>query len=267
MPKKITAKTSSKTGPKKMSDISAARLAELHAGAPSTHLVENMAMDFAALMEATLPEIGPAAIGQLRAAASLGITQRMALAGKLCYERFGEAGLEPLRVHRSDTVRGWACYMLAAQPPSPKCTLARRLTLLRPLADDAHFGVREWAWIALRPHLAAELENAIALLAPWTGEASERLRRFASEALRPRGVWCAHIAALKATPALGLPLLAPLRADASHYVQDSVANWLNDAAKTQPEWVHALTTRWLAESPCAATERIVTRALRSLRRT
>jgi len=246
-----------------MSDTSATRLAELHAGAPASNLVEQLAIDFAVLMETALPEIGPETIEQMRAGASLGVTQRMALAGELCCAHFGEAGLEKPRTHRSDTVRGWACYAIAALP---NLTLEKRVALIRPLADDPHFAPREWGWLALRPHLAAELDRAIALLAPWTHEESEFLRRFASEALRPRGVWCAHITALRKDPALGLPLLEPLRADPSRYVQDSVANWLNDASKDQPDWVREVTTRWIAESPCAATQRIITRALRSLRK-
>jgi len=251
-----------KTGPRKMSDLSTARLAELHAGAPVSNLVEQLSIDFAVLMETALPEIGAEAIAQMRAGAGLGVTQRMALAGQLCCAHFGEAGLEKLSTHRSDTVRGWACYAIAALPD---LTLEKRVALVRPLADDPHFAPREWGWLALRTHFIAELGKAIALFTPWTREESEFLRRFASEALRPRGVWCAHITALRKTPTLGLPLLEPLRADPSRYVQDSVANWLNDASKDQPDWVREVTSRWLAESPCPATERIVTRALRSLR--
>ena len=133
----------------------------------------------------------------MRAASAQGISRRMALAGALMLERLGPAGFDALRGHASDTVRGWACFMAGAMPG---LDLEARLRLIRPLADDAHFGVREWVWMALRPGLAAELRRSVALLTPWTKEPSERLRRFASESLRPRGVWCAHIAELKADP-------------------------------------------------------------------
>lgn len=119
--------------------------------------------------------------------------------------------------------------------------------------------------MAVRPHLVQELGAAIDLLAAWTTSPSERLRRFASEALRPCGVWCAHIAALKQEPEQALPILSPLRADPSIYVQDSVANWLNDAAKDQPAWVRSLCAQWLQGEPPDATRRICQRALRNMK--
>ena len=91
--------------------------------------------------------------------------------------------------------------------------------------------------MAVRPHVAAELARAIALLVDWTADHSPYVRRFASEATRPRGVWCTHIAALRREPEPGRALLEPLRADPSGYVQDSVGNWLNDAGKDRPDWV------------------------------
>jgi len=257
-----TAKSSTaKPSGRGVKDIPAARLAQLNAGAPATTLTECLAVDFAALMRAAAPQAGHEAIARMQAQAALGISKRMALAAELLVEALGADCDTQLAAHASDTVRGWACFVIGALPDLP---LHERLERIRPLADDAHFGVREWAWLAVRPSLAADLPWAIQALRSWTQDPSERVRRFASESLRPRGVWCAHIAALKADPAMALPLLEPLRADPSVYVQDSVANWLNDAGKDQPAWVREVCARWLAGKPAAATDRLCKRALRSI---
>ncbi|MCC7698285.1 DNA alkylation repair protein [Janthinobacterium sp. EB271-G4-7A] len=243
-----------------VADIAPARLALLNGGSvASTTLTEGLAIDFAQLLAAAVPAIGAARLEQMRAQAAAGITKRMALAAQLLLD--AQVDLAPLLAHVSDTVRGWVCFAIAAQAG---WTLPQQLAAMRPLADDGHFGVREWAWLALRPHLAAHLDDAIRLLAPWTSDPSERVRRFACEALRPRGVWCAHIAQLKERPQLALPVLQALRADPAVYVQDSVANWLNDAAKSRPDWVRSLCAQWLLESANAATQRICKRAQRSL---
>jgi 3-methyladenine DNA glycosylase AlkC len=44
-----------------------------------------------------------------------------------------------------------------------------------------------------------------------------------------------------------------------------VANWLNDAAKTQPDWVREVCARWSRGRVPLATAYIVRRAQRSLR--
>lgn len=249
-------------GARRRADIPDTVRAALDAGMRETAtLVEGLAIDFAALMAATLPELGREAPAALRASADAGVTRRMALAGTLVHDGLGLDGATRLVTHASDTVRGWSAYAIAAAPDLP---LAERLARVRPLADDPHFGVREWAWLALRPHLAASIDEAIALLVPWTSEPSERLRRFAVEATRPRGVWSAHITALVREPACGLPLLEPLVSDPSRYVQDSVANWLNDAARSQPEWVRTTCAHWRTMSTTPATARIVIRAMRSI---
>ncbi|CAN7386318.1 DNA alkylation repair protein [Ensifer adhaerens] len=252
----------SKTKKRGASGIGAERLAQLNAGAQAITLTECVAVDFAALMGNIVPGIDDDALAEMTSAASAGISRRMPLAARLIGERLGPSTFETLKQHSSDTVRGWACFVVAARE---NMTLAERLAAIRPLADDSHFGVREWAWIAVRPHLAADLDQAIALLAAeWTSDPSERIRRFASESIRPRGVWCAHLSVLKKEPERALPVLEPLRADPSPYVQDSVGNWLNDAAKDRPEWVQALAARWSAESSGPATSRICRRALRSI---
>lgn len=242
-------------------DIGAARQAQLNAGAPAATLTECLAVDFAMLMQAVAPQVGAEAIARMRAQAGTGISRRMAMAARILIDCLGRDADAQLKTHDSDTVRGWTCFVVGALPD---LSLQGRLDRIRPLADDAHFGVREWAWLALRPHLADDLEASVQALRPWVRDPSERVRRYASESLRPRGVWCAHIAALKSDPAIALPLLDPLRADPAAYVQDSVANWLNDASKDQPAWVRAVCARWLAGNPSAATERICKRALRSI---
>jgi 3-methyladenine DNA glycosylase AlkC len=116
----------------------------------------------------------------------------------------------------------------------------------------------------MRDQVILELESAIECLVPWTGSRSERLRRYASEITRPCGVWAAHVPQLKETPEMGLSILEPLRDDDSKYVRDSVANWLNDASKSQPGWVRSVVKRWMKESPSKNTAAISKRALRSL---
>lgn len=245
-------------GARTIATIPPAILRQLNAGElAAANLVEALAIDFGKLMHA----VTEGAVDARAIDPSEGITRRMSRAGRLLYAAYGARGFQRFARHRSDTVRGWAAYVLAETPRLP---IARKLELMKPLADDSNSGVREWAWLALRGELIAELEPALAALLPWTGNASANLRRFASEATRPRGVWCAHIEALKRDPELALGLLEPLRADPARYVQDSVSNWLNDASKSRPDWVRELCGRWNRESAAPATERIVRRALRSL---
>lgn len=253
-----------KSKPGGVKDIAAERLAQLNAGAEAATLTECLAVDFAVLMGTILPEIGDDALVEIRDSASTGILRRMSLTANVIADRLGPATLERLGRHRSDTGRGWACFMIGN---AGDMDLSARLAAIRPYADDPHFGVREWSWMAVRPHLVADLERAIALLTDWATDPSERVRRFASEAIRPRGVWCAHIGVLKQQPEIALPVLERLRADPSAYVQDSLANWLNDASKDRPDWVQALCARWSAESSSPDTARICKRALRSIRPT
>lgn len=250
-------------GATRAADIPADVLQALSRGKmPSATLAESMALDQSTLARVVFPGLSPPALKAIDTACEQGVLKRMACIGEVLRDELGEVGVAQCQSHDADTVRGWACFMIGAQSG---LDVATRLAAIRPLADDAHFGVREWAWMAVRPHLAQEQDAAIARLALWTAEPSERLRRFASEALRPRGVWCAHIAALKRGPEQALPILSPLHADPATYVQDSVANWLNDAAKDQPAWVRNLCAQWLQGTPTDATRRICQRAQRNLK--
>ncbi|MEG0184312.1 MAG: DNA alkylation repair protein [Stenotrophomonas sp.] len=241
--------------------IAAERLRALNGGSvAATHLAECLAVDFAALLQVVAPTLGPDALQRMRDAAGKGITQRMALAAALLREA-GQGNPMRWRDHSSDTVRGWACYLIGSDATT---SLAAKLQAMRPLADDPHFGVREWAWLALRADIVAAPMQALECLQPWLQEASPMLRRFACEALRPRGVWATHIALFKQRPEHALPMLEALADDPERYVQDSVGNWLNDAGKTQPDWVRALCARWQRERSGTANAGIRKLALRSL---
>ncbi len=220
-------------------------------------------MDFAALMRAAFPERSPEMMGLL--SSDVPLLCRMENAGDFLANLPDPDGVFTHAMgHRADTVRGWAAWILRARWRKG-ADLRTVLDSVRPLADDPHFGVREWAWIALRPAVLEDLPRALELLRLWTGEDSENLRRFAVEILRPRGVWCAHCPQLKADPSPGEDFLTPVRDDPSRYVRLSVANWLNDASKTRPEWVDSLCARWEEESPTPRTLHIVRHARRSLR--
>lgn len=254
----------SKRGTRSRADLDATHLDALNAGTTSARtLTEALAIDHTILLRAVLPDAGDELRARVADAQKLGILKRMTSIGAALADHLDAAEVERLAGHASDTVRGWMCFLLAARATTGPAVLDQ----LRLFADDEHFAVREWGWMAARPTLVSDLDASIDVLAGWAGDPSERVRRFASEALRPRGVWAAHIPSLKQQPDRGEPILHPLRADPSRYVQDSVANWINDAAKTRPEWAIGLCERWTTESDDSATARIVKRALRSIDQT
>lgn len=166
-----------------------------------------------------------------------------------------------LATHTSDAVRCWACYCIGKDAT---LSIAKMLQQIQPYAADTHFGVREIAWLAVRKNIAMHIEESIKILTVWTTSTDEYIRRFASEATRPRGVWCEHIEVLKQQPELAVRMLEPLKNDASKYVQNSVANWLNDASKTQPDFVQKICTKWSKESKTKETAYIISRALRTI---
>ena len=169
---------------------------------------------------------------------------------------------QELSTHLSDSVRCWAAYIVGL---NDERTIEQKLALIRPFAADTHFGVREIAWMAVRESITNELEKVIAIFKDWVKDENEWVRRFAIESIRPNGVWAKHIPALKQNPSLALPLLEIVKADPAKYVQDSVANWLNDASKTNPEWVKQVCGQWIKNSDTEATSRIVNRAMRSIK--
>jgi 3-methyladenine DNA glycosylase AlkC len=266
-------KTISRKGARRMSEIPPTILKQLNAGTlPTVNLVEWLAVDLLQLMQKVsqnfdAPELFPIVKKKLKDSPGAGVNQRHCIIGEALFQ-WTDANsqhkdlMTEFSVHSSDIVRGWAVYMLAADK---KLSLKKLLTGIKVFADDHHFGVRELAWMAARPSIAANLESALELLQPWTQSKSANVRRFASEVTRPRGVWCKHIERLKDKPFLAAALLHPLSADPEKYVKDSVGNWLNDASKTRPEWVMEICDQWLQEkNGNQHTEYIIRKALRTL---
>lgn len=166
-----------------------------------------------------------------------------------------------LATHLSDSVRCWAAYIIGL---GQELSIGKKLTCIRPFAADSHFGVREIAWMALRESISKELMKSLVILNDWVSDEDANIRRFAIESTRPQGVWAKHITELKVDPAMATSLLEAVMSDPVKYVQDSVGNWLNDASKTNPDWVLQICDEWLEISDTKETKRIVTRAKRSL---
>lgn len=257
-----------RTGARRVADVPADVRDALNRGEMATaNLVECLAVDQLALANHVLSPLGLAAAVEMArdtVAASKRATapQLVLTVGRaIAAARPKRGAVKALATHRSDVVRCWAAVAVA-RLAGPR--LFDQFAAVRPFATDPHFGVREEAWLAVRDGIAEQPLEAIELLVPWAAEADPNLRRFASEATRPRGVWARHINALKADPRPGLLVLEPLRADGSKYVRDSVANWLNDAAKSAPGWVREVCGRWERESPVPETLAILRRARRNL---
>ncbi len=254
-------------GPRKPQDIPEEVLHLLNQGQIETvNLAEWLGVDQLHLLAKILQERGKAAmhleISQaVQSQKKITANNNARLIGQMLGPLFQDPSLEHAwSTHISDVVRAWACWARCRG----RLSLQDLITQVYGFAGDGHFGVREVAVFATKEVFAQHLEESIMLLSPLTEDPEENIRRFVAEVLRPIGVWTKKIPALQENPSLGLPLLEPLKADPSRYVQNSVANWLNDASKSQGEWVRSLCERWKEESSHKATQYIIKRALRTL---
>lgn len=260
-------------GPRKVQDIPEAVLTLLNQGKIETvNLTEWLAIDHLVLINHTYAKTGLSeevlepltqAIRAQKKPTAMSTTK---VVGTVLFEYYKddnqyEKVLENLKSHPADAIRCYAPYLISL---NEKWTIQEKFKQSKGLVADSHFGVREVVWMALRPEIEKQLDTSIDFLSHWAKSEDENIRRFTTEATRPRGVWCKHIDQLKETPAIALPILESLKSDPSKYVQDSVGNWLNDASKSQPDFVTELCERWQKESPTKATEKIVKRARRTL---
>jgi 3-methyladenine DNA glycosylase AlkC len=262
----------SRKGPLRMADIQPPVLKALNEGVIETKtLVEWLAIDIRKLVLSSIDVAGldeqrDILVAATKDIAEDGVEQRTRRMGTLLYSLVGSSGpaFEALATHPSDMVRSWAAMMVCADP---SLSFKTRLARMKRFAADTNMSARECAWGAWRPWFAREIESGLKLLNVWVRNKDANVRRCAIEGTRPRGVWTQHISALKAKPELAMALLDPLHDDPSRYVQNAVANWINDASKDQPKWAKRICAKWSKQSGSKATAYIVNRALRTLRKT
>lgn len=227
----------------------------------SITLAEFLAIDLQLFLKTLFPEIkNVSEIDKARP-----FTFRLKKASELIFERYEDTKLDFLQNHQSDMARTLACGIISL---IPNLTISQRLKKIKPLANDnSAVSVKENAWWFLRAHIEENLSEVIDIFAKfWVNDKSANIRRYASESTRPRGVWCKHINILKKNPQIALPILQPLYADESKYVQDSVANWLNDASKDSPQFVIDLCEDFRKKSSSPNTLKIIKRAMRTIKK-
>lgn len=106
-------------------------------------------------------------------------------------------------------------------------------------------------------------DETLARLKQWVEDDNYHVRRLVSEGTRPKLPWARKV---DVTPAQALPLLDQLQRDPTRFVTRSVANHLNDLAKSDPDAVLARLEAWEVEATQAPDERAWMRrhALRTL---
>ena len=215
-------------------------LKPLEAGLSETaNFIEQMAIDMGRLLASVFPRLR----GRSEELRSPKLIERMHAGAGILLDEHGLELFDIASQWTSDTLRGWAAIAVG----STHLELDEQLRLALRFADDHHFGVREWAWLGVHG-----LDSRGAWQGNRLARRSRRCRVSACPAVRvrvhpPIGVWSRHIPSLKADPSPGRALLDPLRTDPAKYVTNSVANWLNDASKTCPEWVRMVCTEWIDE--------------------
>ncbi|MCI5056659.1 MAG: DNA alkylation repair protein [Flavobacteriales bacterium] len=253
-------------GARKIDDIPQNVLELLNTGKIETvNLTEWLAVDQVLLLKNALAELNQSSWfedirNQVYAQKKISSNNNTKTIGLRLSELANRSTLDVLAKHQSDIVRSWACWAILHQQE----TLNSLISEIKTFAADHHFGLREVVIFASKERLAEDLVKSVQLLSPWTLEEDENVRRFVAEGIRPIGVWTKKIQVLQDDPSIGLPIIEPLMSDSSKYVRDAVGNWLNDASKSQPDWVLSFCKKWEKSNQTKETKYIIKRALRTI---
>ena len=104
------------------------------------------------------------------------------------------------------------------------------------------------AEFAIRPFLRDYPSQTLTIMHKWAKDDNLHVRRLVSEGTRPLLPWGLRLHNFADNPDLIIPLLEQLRDDSSEYVRRSVANSLNDIAKSHPNKVAEVCKKWWVNS-------------------
>lgn len=116
------------------------------------------------------------------------------------------------------------------------------------MAALARYTPYSTAEFAVRPFIIHHEAKMMAQMVAWTAHDNEHVRRLASEGCRPALPWGQALPSFKKDPSPVLQILERLKSDPSLYVRKSVANNLNDIAKTHPDLVVGLAKNWYGKN-------------------
>ena len=116
---------------------------------------------------------------------------------------------------------------------------------IKALRHFTQFGTSEFA---VRPFIEKYEAKMLQVMLEWTQDDNEHVRRLASEGCRPALPWGRALKSYKLDPTPILPILEALKNDDAKYVLKSVANNLNDIAKTHPNLITDLMKDWQNQS-------------------
>ncbi len=116
----------------------------------------------------------------------------------------------------------------------------------------------------IRFFIESHPEKTLAVLTVWAKDESPHVRRLVSEGTRPLLPWAKRLKDFEKNPAPALALLEHLKNDPALLVRRSVANHLNDVAKSHGDLVVATLQRWKKEHPGKEMDWLIRHATRTL---
>lgn len=115
---------------------------------------------------------------------------------------------------------------------------------------------------AVRPFIIKYPNKILSQLKKWAKHPNAKVRRLATEGIRPRLPWAMALPEFKKDPSQVLEILEILKNDESEFVRRSVANNLNDISKDHPALVIEIAKRWKGIS--VETDNVIKHASRTL---